>query len=115
MPASQAFIVNYMWPIMSIVFACIVLREKLTWRKIIAILISFAGVMVSSRISFSNIDKKILLGAILCLLGAMSYGLFTALNQKYNYNRWLSMMLGYLASFIISLAIISAMFGLSVS
>lgn len=108
MPASQAFIVNYMWPIMSIVFACIVLREKLTWRKIIAILISFAGVMVSSRISFSNIDKKILLGAILCLLGAMSYGLFTALNQKYNYNRWLSMMLGYLASFIISLAIISA-------
>ena len=107
MPASQAFIVNYMWPIMSIVFACIVLREKLTWRKIVAILISFAGVMISSQISFANVDKTMLLGAVLCLLGAMSYGLFTALNQKYNYNKWLSMMLGYLASFIVSFAIIS--------
>lgn len=107
MPASQAFIVNYMWPIMSIVFACIVLGERLTWRKIIAILISFAGVMISSRISFANVDKTMLLGAVLCLLGAMSYGLFTALNQKYNYDRWLSMMLGYLASFIVSLVIIS--------
>ena len=108
MPASQAFIVNYMWPIMSIVFACIVLGDKLTFRKVLAILISFAGVMISSRISFSNIDREMLMGAVLCLLGAMSYGLFTALNQKYNYDRWLSMMLGYLASFIVSLIIISA-------
>ena len=30
MPASQAFIVNYLWPIMSVVFACIVLKQKLT-------------------------------------------------------------------------------------
>ena len=28
MLASQAFIVNYLWPIMSVVFACIILKEK---------------------------------------------------------------------------------------
>ena len=30
MPASQAFIINYLWPIMSVVFAAILLKEKLT-------------------------------------------------------------------------------------
>ena len=29
MSASQTFIVNYLWPIMSVVFACIILGERL--------------------------------------------------------------------------------------
>ena len=33
MLASQAFIINYLWPIMSVVFACVLLKEKLTGRK----------------------------------------------------------------------------------
>ena len=41
LPASQAFIINYLWPIMSVMFACIILREKLTAKKLIAIFISF--------------------------------------------------------------------------
>ena len=27
MPASQAFIINYLWPIMTVLFACIILKE----------------------------------------------------------------------------------------
>ena len=45
MAASQAFIINYLWPIMSVVFACIILRERLTARKCIAIALSFLGVI----------------------------------------------------------------------
>ena len=41
LPASQAFIVNYLWPIMSVVFACVLLKEKLTGRKALAFVISF--------------------------------------------------------------------------
>ena len=33
MPASQALIVNYLWPIMSVVFACILLKECLPLRR----------------------------------------------------------------------------------
>ena len=33
MMASQAVIVNYLWPIMSIIFACVILKEKLNARK----------------------------------------------------------------------------------
>ena len=39
--ASQAFIINYLWPIMSVVFACILLGEKMTVRKVVAIAMSF--------------------------------------------------------------------------
>ena len=46
MLASQAFIINYLWPIMSILFAAILLKEKLTFRKGIAISLSFVGVMI---------------------------------------------------------------------
>lgn len=31
--ASQAFIINYLWPIMTVVFACIILKEKMTIKK----------------------------------------------------------------------------------
>jgi len=44
LPASQAFIINYLWPIMCVVFACIILKEKMTVRKAIAIVMSFLGV-----------------------------------------------------------------------
>ena len=28
LPASQAFIINYLWPIMSVVFACVILKDR---------------------------------------------------------------------------------------
>ena len=104
MDASQAFIINYLWPIMSVVFACIILKEKLTIRKAIAILLSFAGVIiVTSNGNLLSIEKTTLTGAFYCVLAAVSYGLFTVLNKKKTYNKYLSMMFYYFYSFIISL------------
>lgn len=100
LPASQAFIINYLWPIMSVLFACIILREKLTVKKMIAILISFLGVVVVVGTNIQDFDSKMLLGAIFCILGAVSYGIFTALNQKLNYNKSMSIMISYIATFI---------------
>ena len=105
MPASQAFIVNYLWPIMSVVCACIILKEKLTLRKMIAILISFAGVIIVMGGALKALDRKMLLGAGFCILGAISYGIFTALNQKMNYNKTMTLMSSYFATFIITTVI----------
>ncbi len=105
MPASQAFIVNYLWPIMSVLFACIILREKLTVRIISAILISFLGVLISMMNSFGKTETSMLLGGFFCLLGAMSYGIFTSLNKKYNYDKWLIMMVGFFSSFVLTFII----------
>ena len=102
MPASQAFIINYLWPIMSVLFACIILKEKLTFRKVTAILVSFLGVGIVVGGAVTNFDAKILLGALFCTLGAVSYGVFTALNQKFQYNKMLSLMSSYIATFIVT-------------
>lgn len=102
MEASQAFIINYLWPIMSVVFACILLKEKLTVRKSIAIVLSFLGVVVSALADLSALDGGMLIGALFIFLAAVSYGFFTGINQKFSFDKNISMMFTYLATFIIT-------------
>lgn len=102
MPASKAFIINYLWPIMSVVFACIILKEKMTFRKGIAILISFIGLCIVSGSDLKGFDATMLSGIIFCVMGAVMYGLFTALNQKYDYDKAISMMINYFVAFVLT-------------
>ena len=107
MQASQAFIINYLWPIMIVVFACIILKEKMTLKKAIAIVLSFIGVIiVTSNGNLLSIDNNSLIGTLFCVLAAISYGLFSVLNKQKKYNKYLSMMLFYLVSFVVSLVYI---------
>lgn len=105
MAASQAFIINYLWPIMSVVFACIILKEKLTFRKCIAFTISFLGVITVAGEELFSFNSKSLIGVALCMLAAISYGLFTALTTKFNYDYLVSMMISFWVSFVFSLLI----------
>ncbi len=105
MPASQAFIINYLWPIMSVVFACVILKEKMSTKKAIAIVLSFVGVIIVTGGDLLKLDVSVICGAILCMLGAVSYGLFTALNKKFDYDKSLSVMVAFFATFILTLVI----------
>jgi len=105
LPASQAFVINYMWPIMCVVFACIILKEKMTVRKGIAMFVSFVGVCIVAGGELSGFGLRQLLGVVFCILGAMSYGVFTSLNQKYQYEKRLSIMLSYFVTFILTTVI----------
>ncbi len=100
MPASQAFIVNYFWPIMSVTFACIILKERLTAKKIIAILLSFVGVVIVVGGDLLAFEWSTLIGAAFCAAGAVSYGLFTALNKKAEYDARITLMIGFFSTFI---------------
>ena len=102
MPASQAFIINYLWPIMSVVFAAILLKEKLTARKMIAIGMSFVGVMIVTGKDLLQFDGQMLFGAVMCILDAVCYGAFTALNKKWHYEKGISMMVAFFTSFVLS-------------
>lgn len=109
LPASQAFIINYLWPIMSVVFACILLKEKLTIRKIIAIAMSFLGVITVAGGELASFNLQTLFGMLFCIGAAVSYGLFTALNQKWHYDKFVSLMLSFVGAFGLSLIINLAM------
>ena len=84
LPASQAFIVNYLWPIMSVLFACILLKEKLTGRKVLAFVISFLGVATVAGGGLLHFEVHTLWGVLLCMGAAISYGAYTALNQRWH-------------------------------
>ncbi|MBQ9803154.1 MAG: DMT family transporter [Clostridia bacterium] len=105
MAASQAFIINYLWPIMSVLFACIILKERLTARKCIAFALSFLGVLTVAGGELFHFNAETLIGTGLCVLAAVSYGLFTALNQKWSYDEQLSTMLAFFATFLLSMLI----------
>lgn len=103
MNASQAFIINYLWPIMTVIFACILLKEKFTLKKAIAVLVSFIGVIiVTADGNILKFNVVSVIGAIYCILAAIAYGLFSVLNKQRNYDTYLSMMLFYFVSFILS-------------
>ena len=90
---------------MSVIFACIILKEKITARKCIAFLMSFLGVLTVVGKELFSFEARMLSGALLCVLAAVSYGAFTALNLKWSYDYQLSMMLSFFASSLMALVI----------
>lgn len=103
--ASQAMIINYLWPMMAVVAGCILLKEKMTIRKALAVAMSFLGVViVTSNGSLEGFSGGNLLGAAFCVLAAVSYGLFVVLNKRLPYEAPVSMMLYYIISAIVAAA-----------
>lgn len=101
--ASQAMIINYLWPMMAILAACVILKERLTFRKAVAALMSFVGVIIVTFNGHSvGIDAQTLLGIVFCLMAAVSYGLFVALNKRMSYDKTMSMFVYYLVGFVVS-------------
>ena len=103
LPAQEAFIINYLWPIIIVILASIILKEKFTVRKAIALCISFMGIIVvvtkGNFINFSFGDMK---GILFAVSGAISYGLFSVLGKKIDYENFTSMMFYCLFACIIT-------------
>ena len=106
MPASQAFIINYLWPIMSIIFACIVLKEKITVRKILAVILSFLGVFTVAGDDLIHFNADTAIGMLCCFGAAVCYGLYTAINKKSDYDKQVSMTVTMFVAFLFSLIIV---------
>jgi drug/metabolite transporter (DMT)-like permease len=101
--AQEAFIINYLWPIMIVLFAIPILGEKFNFRKIIAVILSFIGVVIivtHGDLQQLSFDKPI--GVIFAIIGAVCYGLFSVLGKKHNDDRTVSMMFYYVFSFFYS-------------
>lgn len=100
--SQEACIVNYLWPIMLVIFSCIILKEKLTAMKAVAMVCSFVGIVVLSMGSGENTDGNVTLGIVSCIIAAACYGLFSVLNKKFNYDQSISMMIFWLVAAVCS-------------
>lgn len=101
--SQEACILNYLWPMMIVVFACIILKEKLTARKIIAMLLSFGGIVVLTLGGSGVSTGNRLFGIAACVTAAVCYGLFSVLNKKHALNQNITMMWIWLTTAVCSL------------
>jgi len=110
LPAQQAFVINYLWPALIIVFSKPILGEPYTPSKIIAVVLAFLGVVaVATNGDISTLFGGQWLGILYCLLAAICYGIYSPLNKKQTYDTDLALAVIYGASAIwcMSLSVIS--------
>lgn len=81
LPSADACVINYLWPIVATICAAVILHEKIKAAEWIAILLSFVGVIVIST-KGSGITMTNMQGILLCISGAVCYGVFNVLNKK---------------------------------
>lgn len=103
--SQDACILNYLWPMMLVLFSCLILKEKLTKIKVLAMLCSFLGIILLSAGNSGSRSSGAVLGMLSCIGAAACYGLFSVLNKKANYDQQISMMIGWLLVAIASLVL----------
>lgn len=82
-PAQQAQPLNFVWPLMIVFLSILLLKQKIKKHNILALLISFLGVIViSTKGSFnlSTIDNP--LGVFLAIFSSLIWATFFILNLK---------------------------------
>jgi len=107
LPAQTAMVVNDLWPALIIVFSCIILKEKMTVAKGVAIFMSFLGIIVVvSNGNFSSFRSVSLTGILFCLADAVCYALYSVLNKKESYDQGLGVLVAYASGTLISFLIL---------
>ena len=100
--SQEACILNYLWPMMLVICSCIILKEKFTFIKGIAMICSFIGIVILSTGNPNIKNGNAVAGIISCIVAAVCYGLFSVLNKKVDYNQNISMMIIWLAVTVFS-------------
>ncbi|NOS67729.1 MAG: DMT family transporter [Candidatus Peribacteraceae bacterium] len=102
--AADAAILNNTWQMFAILFAVVLIRERLTPKRITAILLGFIGAyVVMTKGSFLAIQTDYKLGYVLALGSGLAEGLFIIWGKKYHYETFSSMAVYCASSFILML------------
>ncbi len=107
LPAQTACILNYLWPLFTVLFSIPVLHERLTITKTIALLLSFIGVCIIVLVGDTQLglDWNNVPGYTSCIVAAMCYGLFNVLNKRVSVDALIGMMLYIGVGAVLALAL----------
>lgn len=104
--AQEAVALNYTWPIALVLLSIPVLKQKINYKSIIALLISFFGILVvisggnAGEMKFNN-----LLGVSLALLSSVVWASFWLLNLKDKRDEVPKLILNFFFGFIYTLIV----------
>ncbi|KQC08547.1 MAG: hypothetical protein APR54_04500 [Candidatus Cloacimonas sp. SDB] len=86
-PAQQAQPLNFIWPVMLVILSIPILKQKISFRIILSLIISFLGVfIISTQGNFRDLTLSNPLGIFLALASSLIWALFWLLNMKDNRN-----------------------------
>lgn len=109
-PAVEASMLNYLYPIMIVIFAIPINREKIDLNKIISLIIGFMGVaIIFTNGNFKSIKISNIAGDLLAIGAAVSWGIFSNLGKRNKIDTVLSNYIFTTITFILS-AIVMLMF-----
>lgn len=84
-------LVSNLSPVFTMIFAALFIKEPLSWKKVLGVLVSLAGVVViilDSAHASGGVEKTTALGFVLLFVNAISFaaylGIFRPLIQKYH-------------------------------
>jgi drug/metabolite transporter (DMT)-like permease len=107
LPAQIASLVNHTWMVWTVVLAVPLLGEKMTPRKIAAVLLGFAGVVViATKGNFSLLAVDSVAGVGFALAAGLCYGLYSVLGKKTRYDKFASTLFYFFFAFVLTLAVV---------
>lgn len=99
--ASEGFVLAYTWPMLVLVLSFIILKEKVTAKKLIGVLISFSGIIIiTTKGNIAGLSLTSLSGDLLAVCGALVFALFSVLGKKHNFDNTISVFVYFLSALI---------------
>ncbi len=100
LPAQMAQPLNYTWPVMLSLLAIPFLKQKLSWKALLALLISFGGVLVISLQDLEGTGlKSDTTGIILAILSSIAWAIYWLLQVKSKLDKTVQLFLNFTLSF----------------
>lgn len=97
-------VLQYLWPIFIGIFSFVILKEKLTTKKVIAFSLGFLGVLiVLTKGSLSGIGTVNFSGALIVIVGTMSFALFSILSKTVKINSYHSVLYYFISATIFTI------------
>jgi drug/metabolite transporter (DMT)-like permease len=83
LPAQEAMALNYLWPVTLVILSVFILKQKIGWLSIIAILISFSGTfIIGIRGDFSSFTFSDPVGVLLAAGSSLIWAFYWIINMK---------------------------------
>ncbi|HLN53497.1 MAG TPA: DMT family transporter [Lentimicrobium sp.] len=102
--AQEAVALNYIWPMMLVLLSVPILKQKITWMNVVALLISFSGaIIIATQGRPFSLDLKEPLGVTLALSSAIFWALFWLLNVRDKREETLKLFMNFAFGFIYTL------------
>ncbi|OGO80176.1 MAG: hypothetical protein A2Y21_03695 [Clostridiales bacterium GWC2_40_7] len=102
-PAVEASMLNYLFPVMIVIFAVPINKERINMAKLVSILLGFIGmVIIVTNGYIGSIKLSNIFGDILAIGAAVLWGIFSNLGKKNKIDSSLSIYIYTLVAFVLS-------------